>query len=134
MPSVTYTALRNVQPGHTVGAQYSIDVRLMQLQPQNATMRDQSISISGVTQTTVHRRERHYDCMTLYLDEGTQEYLDIYEFLSSVDAFENFTFDEKGSVATPDSPSAVLLLDNFSQTRVGTSSEWQFSFSMRTLP
>ena len=134
MTAFTYTALRSLAPGHTLGVDYSIDFNARELSPKDDPKMTESVSISGRTQTTVEREEERFMLQSDQLLVGSIAYANLLEFLKSVNQGEPFTFDAYGSVLSPDNPQPAKLVKSFDRQRVGQSPEFIFSFQLRILP
>ncbi len=128
MATFTYTALRSVVAGRTVGASYSVTPRVRQQSPRNDTKKVTSIALSGATQTVVSRRDKFISFSTVIYDGSTPEYLEVVEFLESVDESETFI------VNAGQGPQLALLTGNYTQKRNGQTNEWSFLFEIRILP
>ncbi|MFL0802590.1 MAG: hypothetical protein K6L81_02660 [Agarilytica sp.] len=128
MAVFTYTALRGVAPAHTAGLSYSVNVRDKRRQPKNNTDDVSSVSLSGKVQTVVHRRDKFIVFNTVMIDGDTAEFLEVFEFLESVDESEFFTVDIGAG------PQLAKLEGNYTAQRNGPVNEWSFSFQVRILP
>lgn len=134
MTAVTYTAVRNIATGHTLGVSYSLDLNAMVLQPVDQPVYEKEIAISGRTQVSAEREEELFDVELDQLLVGTQAYENVLEFLKSVNLGETFTFDPYGSVASPVSPQSAILNAPMSRPRIEKNPEFKFSFQVRLLP
>lgn len=133
MPSITYTALRSVQPGHTIGLNYSFDFQPMQLDASTNTVANVSKSISGKVQHVIEHRDKLIDVVTDYYATSEAMFLNFREFLESVDEFETFTFDRYGTVASPVDPKQVELTQNYKSERLSVLETYRFVFSFREI-
>lgn len=129
-----YIARRAIAPTHNLGVSYSIEFFPRELSPKNNTIKNQSISLSGHTQTRVQRREQRWMIKTQVLTVGTDQYNHFLEFMESVDQFEPFAMDIEGSVSNPTTTSSVILTNNYQRQRYEQSNEYSFSFEIRILP
>jgi hypothetical protein len=129
-----YNAVRGIQAGHSVGVNYSFEFTPMSMDKSNETILDTSISISGRSQHMVERRDTFYQITTDYYTFGSADYLNIYEFLESVDEREVFTFSALGTIAVPAGDIvAAELTGNYSRTRLANKNIFQFSFGLRLI-
>ena len=86
----------------------------------------------GAPEVLLHRRETLIQITTGYISEA--QIAQWREFLASVEGGETFTLDLLGTVAAPDDPvSAMLASEEYTEMRVGDSSSYQLSFSVRLL-
>jgi len=86
----------------------------------------------GAPEVLLHRRETLIQITTGYISEA--QIAQWREFLASVEGGETFTIDLLGTVAAPVEPlSAMLESEEYTEMRVGDSSSYQLSFSVRIL-
>jgi hypothetical protein len=129
MSSITYTALRGIQAGHSLGLEYDLDFSAQAISTSQKTSDDVSVSISGKKQVAVYYRQKSFSIVSDILETGTQAFDDFYEFMESVDEMETFTFDELGTTASPSNPITVRLTGNYKKQRISNQEKYRFSFS-----
>lgn len=134
MSVFSYIARRSVIPAHADGALYSIEIPMREMSPQNKTHTQESISISGITQNSVHRRDSVWVLKTGYFHESSNEYRQVVEFVESVDEREIFSVDLHGTLAVPGVFRSAVLTGNVAIMRREQSGEFMFSFSVRLSP
>jgi len=84
----------------------------------------------GAPEVLLHRRDTVIAVTTGYISEA--QIGQWREFLASVEGGETFTIDLLGTVAVPVDPlSAMLESEEYTEMRVGDSSSYQLSFSVR---
>lgn len=123
-----YIAKRGIQAGHSLGVAYNFTFNPLSMDVSKNTVKDESRSMNGITQTTVYRRDTEWRIETEQLLEGTTAYLNMYEFLESVDEGEVFTINLTGSIVV------AMLVNNYQMQRVEKNPEWIFNFNLRVLP
>lgn len=134
MSAIIYTAKRYLAPGHTANTQYSIDVGMRTINDdEEKHHRKQHRSLSGLTETWLHRIDRYISFQTVPLYEGHSLYFDMREFLSSVAGGETFTVDPWGTVAAPNNPITCLLDGVSPAQRADTLRYKMFSFKARVI-
>jgi len=95
MASFTYTALRNIKAGHTLGASYVITIDLQSIDgDMPKAIKKTSVALSGNTVTTLHRIDRVIQVNTDYvaITGGTPDVADFDELFDSVAAGETFVY------------------------------------------
>jgi hypothetical protein len=99
MGAVTYTAKRSLIAGHTAGAQYSLDIRIVEngLQVGRKVGTEQQRTLSDRTETLYYFGKTRWTVAALVLN--ATERAALAEFLHSVEAGESFTFSPYGTVA-----------------------------------
>ena len=137
MAAITYTAnarapLVTDSPAHVAGNSYSIDVKLQAYNTQLEQPKTQHISIGGAVETVL-RRVSPVHTITLIWPDTLDDSMN--EFLYSVAAGENFSFDAYGTVAVPDN--AVNMFSVSSNLDIGRmthgSTPWR-SVTMKLRP
>lgn len=131
MSVITYTAKRAIATSHALGGLYTIELLPRKLTSTRKTERNESRSLSGVTQNTIYRRDMYWSVTTDEMDEGTEEYEQFLEFMESVDEFEPFIFYPEGSLTSLGSGYECVLTDNYSKTRIAWLNRHKFSFMLR---
>jgi hypothetical protein len=87
-------------------------------------------SDDGTTQTIViNSGEMKYNITTQPMEYGSALYLQFMEFLNSVRDGEAFTYDWRGTVATPDNPETVKIVGDYSEQEAG-GDNYRFSFAV----
>lgn len=124
MAVFNYTAVRAIAPGHIVGGAYSVTRGMRTQDSTNTTVKSQSKSLSGKTQTVVDRRETSWSMSTLQIAEGTTEYFEFREFVESVDEFESFSVDVDGGGFQP-----AIITQNYTRARVDQTNEFIFTLA-----
>ena len=134
MSAIVYTAKRYLAPGHTIDTLYSIDVKMQAINDdEEKHLKKSHRSISGKTETWLQRIDRYVSFQTIPIDESSNLYFSMREFLSSVAGGETFTIDYFGSVAVPDNP-ITLILDSVSPVQRLKSLRYKtFSFKARLI-
>jgi hypothetical protein len=131
MTAVQYTARRSLVPGHTDGTTYDLDVRLSRIDGSDKRIGESHKSLSGKRMYIHHRVDETISCSSIALNETDKNLYQ--EFLKSVNAGEQFLFDELGSVASPDNPVLATLASksNYTIQRINISPDlFRVSFSV----
>lgn len=135
MTAVTYTAERELAPGHSQGTDYTIDVRLIALKPGKDVRKTESKSMSGVARETITLRNLNTRQAISAALVGTE--LDLMrEFLESTIEGEQFTFDEFGTAAAADDPLAATISGVYREERAlrqgdgGAADHFRFTFEI----
>jgi len=111
---------------------YNIEISVMGDRKVKVIRDAQQPMGGGAPEVLLHRRETLIQITTGYISEA--QIAQWREFLASVEGGETFTLDLLGTVAAPDDPvSAMLASEEYTETRVGDSSSYQISFSVRLL-
>ena len=132
MSAITYTAKRYLAPGHVFDTQYSIDVKMQSINDdEEKHLKKAHRSISGKTETWLQRIDRYVTFKTVPIDESTNLYFSMREFLSSVAGGESFVIDSFGSVASPNNPQTYILESVSPAQRIKTLHYKTFSFKAR---
>ena len=99
MAAVTYTAKRSLIAGHTAGASYSLDLRIVEggLTVSRKVGSETQRSLSDKTETLYYFGKTGWAATALVLD--STERAALAEFLHSVEAGESFTFSPYGTIA-----------------------------------
>jgi hypothetical protein len=99
MGAVTYTAKRSLIAGHTAGAQYSVDLRIVEsgLTVGRKVGTEQQRTLSDRTETLYFFGKTKWNLSALVLNASERAALA--EFLHSCEAGESFTFSPYGTVA-----------------------------------
>ena len=99
MGAVTYTAKRSLIAGHTAGAQYSLDLRIVEggLGVGRKVGTEQQRTLSDKTETLYYFGKTRWNVAVLVLN--ATERAALAEFLHSVEAGESFVFSPYGTVA-----------------------------------
>ena len=103
MTAIHYTAKRTIAAGHTVDTLYGIDVGMFVVDDASAVERSRHRSISGASETWLHRIDKYITFQTIPIAETDPLLAYIEEFIDSVAAGESFGVDKWGSVAVPSS-------------------------------
>ena len=111
MAAIEYTAGARapLKTGHSVGTQYSIDVKLRGFGESFDFSKSTVISLAGNVETILKRSARGY---SITLSWPNTQNADMEEFLFSVAAGEIFSIDPHGTVAVPDHPVDVVMMNN----------------------
>lgn len=118
MPSVTYTATRELSSGHSLDTEYSIDFDASDLDPDRKAIIKTTKSLGGNPSSVVQRTEKGWSVSTVPISFSDVDLWD--EFLFSVSGKETFTFDPTGTAASPGNPQNVYLdTENWSYNRKG---------------
>jgi len=135
--AVTYAASRSIIGGHTSGETYSIDLKVTDISIERQPSLEVQQSLDG------HRETIRFNAVEIYavtLGEHTaSEILQIREFLDSVEAREDFTFDAYGSSNVPVLPmTASIDSTGYQLSRVprgqgGANDGYRTSFRVRVL-
>ena len=91
--------------------------------------KDTAVSLGGTMETLLHRENYFYDITTKLIAKANL--LQWQEFLSSVKAGEVFSFDEYGTIATPDNVKSVTLDGDPTYVREGITDYFRISFRVR---
>lgn len=132
LSTVTYTATRNVISGHVLGSEYSIE---FSCSVKDYAVDEDSDTIepygNGMPVTALFSLK---DVWRLEAYGILEADLPLWkEFITSVIGSEPFTFDAKGSIASPDNPiTAVLVSQGFKPRRIDPVETYSIPFSVRT--
>lgn len=137
MTAITYTAQRELSPGHAASTQYNIRLFCTGIDYDKDEKKTETLSLSGdVSQTVVLRRKKIWRVTTQLYSRDTG--IDVIrEFLESVSEGETFSFDEFGLVGAPDNPIDVVLHRAYDEKRVskqgngGRDDLFRFTFTIR---
>ncbi len=130
MSAFSYTAKRRIVAGHTEDAAYDIDIVCDIITPQLKTDKTVHMPWEGPPETVLRRVDEYRSIVTSIVTDGSHRD-QIQEFLYSVCAGETFTFDEKGTVASPVNPVSAVLDGDHSE--VVTSSRGLYKYSFKIL-
>lgn len=141
MANFTYSAKRTlnttVSPIHAEGTEYDIDLDLVTATRSRAVVKTIQRSRGGNSEVLRDRADTTWEVTTAPL--AGSNLAAVREFLDSVEAGEQFTFDLYGTAAVPDNPIAVERIDEgYTESRVlivgsEASDYFQFSFTLREL-
>lgn len=134
MAIIHYRAKFAIANGHSIGGDYTFDFLPSVLTPSQKTIESRSVSLSGVTQSVVDRREKIWAFESTYLIEGSPAYLNMYEFLESVDESEHFTVDVEGRPGQETFTQRAIKEGNYTRRRHEQSNDFTFTFRIRILP
>jgi hypothetical protein len=97
----TYTAQRDLAPGHLVGSQYTVELSLTHdgFVFQGRDLKIKNKMLSGRVETIYHGRERLWHVVLEPVEEGDST--ELREFLGSTADGQPFVFDPFGSIAAP---------------------------------
>jgi hypothetical protein len=123
MATITYTAKRSVISGHTAGTVYDIEIDFAKFDPSKERHIETAVSLSGNTQTRLHRIDNLYDIETDSIPEALQPQVE--EFFDSVAGGELFTIDLFGVTYI------VRITDDPKFTRAATTRRFSYSFRVR---
>ena len=134
MSAFSYIASREISAGHTLGAQYDIDVVLQSVSDSDRPVAREHVAMSGMRETWLSRIEKTHKVKTIPLRESDPVVSHIREMLASTAAGEAVIVDLWGSVASPDSPVSMAIQPvGRSITRIPHLRFIQFSFTLRVL-
>lgn len=122
MSAITYTAVDrgSLANGRVAGSAYIFDVGLNLWDLTTTRKKTQAISLSGSTETILHRLDRVANVATAPISDD--DLIDqMREFLDSVAGGEPFIIDKYGSVATPDNPVIASIEDDYREQRIDLS-------------
>lgn len=113
-----------------VGQSYDLDLDLADSTRGDLTSKNTNTSKSGVMETIVHFEKQTWNCPITPFDSLTFRY--VRKFLRACSNNQVFTFDERGTTASPDNPfQAYLTSQNHNYPR-DNGSDWRSaSFSLR---
>ncbi len=130
MPSVTYTAKRQIINGHSADTDYTISFGLSQRQKPVTIDKEQNVSIGGNVETILRKIVDFWDLTTTPIDAADRE--SWHEFLYSVSVGESFTLDLTD--ASPEVTYAVILDGTWSEAYPDPSLlYYQYSFRVRDM-
>ena len=111
MSAIIYIAANRapLKTGHTVGTEYSIDLKLKAFSENFDFSKTAKVALNGNVATTLKRSSRVY---SVGFSWENSKNADVEEFLFSVAGGEIFTFDPYGTVAVPDNPVSCVMLNN----------------------
>lgn len=121
MPSVNYQALRSIMSGHTKYTLYDLDFTAQTLSEAHPRTITQNTSLGGLVETVFHRADVRWSIVSTPILETGTDWEQWMEFLASVQAGEEFTFDAYGTAASPDNAITVVLIGSATYQRVGAS-------------
>lgn len=108
MTAVTYLAKRSLISGHSVGAEYSLNLKCTDINPRRTVSRTVKVPLAGVgAEVTRNYAYIEYAVVLAPLAGGTP-LASITEFLDSCED-QSFTFDPYGSIATPGTSPAPFV-------------------------
>ena len=116
MPSVQYTALRNVASGHTAGTLYSIDFEIHQGRvPSWRDDKSAENTLDGTPDTVFYSGLNVYQVVTEAIQTNVIAWDYWQEFLESVRRYETFIYDPEGTAASPSGKEVTGYLDSLPQ-------------------
>jgi len=133
MANVTYVALRDVMSGHTAGVSYGIDFSPAAAVRVPRSIKKESRSLSGKTQTTIYTIDELWDLQTSFVLASSTTYDQWLEFFGSVRGGETFTIDIKGTNASPVNPITVVMQGDETENRNDHRIDGYVSFSFKVL-
>jgi hypothetical protein len=109
MAVFTYTAKRSVVAGHTVGAEYSLEISIQPSPRAREIVKTEQRSRGGATETIYHRADvtRQITLRPIRASELAA----VHEFLDSVEGGESFGFDMYGTIAAPHNLVTCIRID-----------------------
>jgi hypothetical protein len=143
MSFVRYTAERSLIPASPTRQGQSLDfqLRLRGLTAGRDVIRKESVALSGDQETIRFRGNKRWEAVTAHVLRGTTEFIQMREFLDSVEGGETFELDPYGTVG--DSPADLrdvkLTSKGYTETRTvqrgagGGTDYFSWSFAMREL-
>ena len=124
---IIYTAKRNIQAGHTIDVDYTIDIGVDQYDYDLNNKGTQSVAFDGSTVSVIHNMAETITISTLPLDmEPNVTIDDMREFLYSVATGETFSID--GDTVIMDS-----FKSPFKENRRSVTDDYSYSFKVRKL-
>lgn len=110
MASVTYTAASRATlvASHVVGTSYSIDLKLRSFGTSLDMPKTVHAPLNGAPETVLRSATRIISASLSWPDANNE---DVEEFLWSIAGGELFTFDAYGTVASPDDPLDVMIVN-----------------------
>ena len=130
MAVITYTAKRSLISGHSAGTIYDLEIPANVWTPTDERRTEEVVSLSGKTQTRLHRVDEIYQFGSVPVDSASLQ-AQMTEFLRSVAGGELFIIDVYGTIASPVNPLTVRLSGNYDITRLGTMAYLSYSFKVR---
>ncbi|MBU6952292.1 hypothetical protein [Hahella sp. HN01] len=128
---IEYVARRFIAPGHAVGGNYWIDVKLTRCDFDAQIEAQTTTALSGKSKTLLHRIDQTYDIATVYMNKP-EELAEMREFLGSVSGGESFMVSLYGDRASLLQP-AMLSPITWKEERYVTTDYLRYSFKMRAL-
>jgi len=130
MAVITYTAQRSVMANHVVGTQYTFEILLNKFDRIPKRKQNTATSLSGLTQTLLHRIDISYQAATI--PTNSQNKIDqLREFLDSVAAGEEFTLDALGSLSEAHAPQTYKVEGDYAENMVDITGYYSFSFKCK---
>lgn len=132
MSAIIYTAADrgSITDGRLEGTTYAFDVALNRWDSSSARKTEAVSSLSGVTETLLHRIDRTRQVSTVPIkDPALNDQM--VEFLDSVSGGEPFIIDLKGSASTAVNPITVMLEGDWSQQRQGRADTFIYNFKIK---
>ena len=118
--------------GHRAGQSYKLEIELEQYDAAWPKDLSENRSIGGRAQTLLRRIDEQFSCRTVpIMQETTSDKM--LEFLSSVAGGESFVFDAFGDMRGSDNPFRVMLVGDYSRTRVNRFEKYRYSFTVRKI-
>ena len=132
MSAITYTAVDrgSITNGRAEGSAYIFDVGLNRWDAESARKTETVSSLSGVTETLLHRIDRTRQVSTVPINDADIND-QMVEFLDSVSGGEPFIVDLKGSASVASNPIVVTLEGDWSQQRQGRSDTFIYNFKIK---
>lgn len=134
MGVIKYDAKRNVIGGHTIGVEYSIETAFQQNDPSTAEVGTGRIPLGGGAGE--YELDRIDELVALQSDIVTEANLLLWkEFLTSVQAREQFSVDLTGTIASPGTDlDCVIHRGGFNPRRSAAGLQlYLFSFTVRLI-
>ena len=120
MSTFTYQASRELAPGTILLDIVTRQFRLLTNRRSRKPIARKNTSLSGAVESLLLRSEIRYNCQTELLEAEGLIQAQIFEFLSSVENAETFTFDRRGTIAQPDKPVECIMDSiNFAESERG---------------
>ena len=119
MSAITYTAVErgSISDGRVAGTTYVFDIGLSLWEQSTTRKKTQASSLSGNTETILHRLDRVVSISTTPIGEPLL--VDqMREFLDSVAGGEPFIIDKHGSAATADNPINARIEGDYREQRI----------------
>lgn len=135
MPTVTYTALRELAPGHSVSTEYTIEFDVVKRNRVPKIDSSRQRSIGGKTKSVHSRTEIVYELTVSALAENSDKFNHFREFLGSVDRGESYILDPTGTVASPGTTyTCTLEGSGWGENRLELTDFFHFEFSSYVEP
>jgi len=125
----TYIAKRRIQDSHDEDTAYAIDIGATTLNVSRTPVKNSVQAKDGTRETLHDRTDVFWEVTTGVVTEDDLPAWE--EFLSSVEANEEFLFDPYGTSANPDDPRTVEMVDGYYAPQRLDRQLFRFSFRLR---